>query len=763
MAIASASDNSTWLLDSGASHHVTADLNNLSLHTPYDGPDDIVIGDGTGLHITHTGSTSLQTPSHSFKLHDVLCVPNMKRNLISISQFCKTNNTSIEFLPTSFHVKDSVKTSPAEWHHRLGYPSESILRHIASTFSLAVSKISHCKDCYCNKSHKLSFFQSTIVSHTPLQIIFSDVWTSPIHSVDNFKYYVIFVEHYTHYIWLYPLARKSDVSVVFPRFKALVENFFQTKIATLYSDNGGEYTGLRSFLSTAGISHLTTPPHTPEHNGFSKRRHRHIVETGLTLLSRASLPLSFWSYAFLTATYLINRLPTPTLDMISPYHKLFTSPPNYLKLRVFGCLCYPWLRPYSPHKSAPRSTPCVFLGYSPTQSAYLCYEPSSKKIYTSRHVRFVETEFPMSGLLPHLSRPDESTGSTWLSVPLLTPASSTPSQAQPSRTPLSGNPSIPSSTMPQGATLDSPALTLPPSSRGEEPTSHLPHPRPSKLPSSPPCRGETSSSAQRHSDQLENPSLPSPNIQLASNPTTAPTYRTSPIVTRTRNRIHKPITKLNLSALLAQEVEPKCVTQAIKDDKWRQAMSTEFDALVQNGTWELVPPNAAQNIVGCKWIFRIKRSPDGSIDRYKARLVAKGFHQRPGVDYHETFSPVVKPTTVRLVLSIAISRGWSLRQLDVNNAFLQGTLTEDVYMQQPQGFIDTDHPKHVCKLRKAIYGLKQAPCAWYNELRQFLLHSGFINSTADTSLFIFNQNEVTLYLLVYVDDIIITGSDSTAV
>lgn len=126
------------------------------------------------------------------------------------------------------------------------------------------------------------------------------------------------------------------------------------------------------------------------------------------------------------------------------------------------------------------------------------------------------------------------------------------------------------------------------------------------------------------------------------------------------------------------------------------------------------------------------------------------------MDYHETFNPVVKPTTIRTVLSIVVSQGWDIRQLDVNNAFLQGTLTEEVYMAQPQGFVDTDNPHHVCKLRKAIYGLKQAPRAWYNELRQFLLASQFTNSVADTSLFILNAKGIIIKLLVYVDDIIIT-------
>jgi histone deacetylase 1/2 len=135
-------------------------------------------------------------------------------------------------------------------------------------------------------------------------------------------------------------------------------------------------------------------------------------------------------------------------------------------------------------------------------------------------------------------------------------------------------------------------------------------------------------------------------------------------------------------------------------------MDAEHQALVKNKTWRLVPPPKGKNIIGCKWVYKIKRKADGSVDRYKARLVAKGYKQQYGIDYEDTFSPMVKAATIQIILSVAITKGWSLRQLDVQNAFLHGVLEEEVYMHQPPGYIDRKHPGYVCRLGKALYGLK---------------------------------------------------------
>jgi histone deacetylase 1/2 len=189
-------------------------------------------------------------------------------------------------------------------------------------------------------------------------------------------------------------------------------------------------------------------------------------------------------------------------------------------------------------------------------------------------------------------------------------------------------------------------------------------------------------------------------------------------------------------------------------------MKEEVHALHTQGTWSLVLLLANRNLVGCKWIFKVKRHSDGSIARNKARLVAKGFSQEPGLDYGEPFSPVVKPTTVRLVLALAAHFNWSLRQLDVKNAFLHGILQEEVYMSQPPGFEDLNHPHLVYKLHKSLYSLKHAPRAWNDRITQFLPSLGFETTYSDSSLFVKHAGHEIMVLLLYMDYIIIIGGVS---
>jgi histone deacetylase 1/2 len=271
------------------------------------------------------------------------------------------------------------------------------------------------------------------------------------------------------------------------------------------------------------------------------------------------------------------------------------------------------------------------------------------------------------------------------------------------------------------------------------------------------------------------PGSPTPAPNSSAAPSVAPAYDLPAVVppvqdstrprTRAQDGIHKSkvytdgTIRYGLSAVSA---EPRSIKEAMADPHWKNAMDTEYSALMKNKTWHLVPPKEGRNIIDSKWVFKIKTKSDGSIDCYKGRLIAKGYKQRYGIDYEDTFSPVVKAATIRLVLSLAVSFGWSLRQLDVRNAFLHGYLEEEVFMRQPLGYEDKDYPHYVCKLDKALYGLKQAPRAWYSRLSTKLQQLGIHPSKADVYLFFYNKGGITIFLLIYVDDIIVVNSSSAA-
>lgn len=190
---------------------------------------------------------------------------------------------------------------------------------------------------------------------------------------------------------------------------------------------------------------------------------------------------------------------------------------------------------------------------------------------------------------------------------------------------------------------------------------------------------------------------------------------THPMITRGKDGIFKP--KVFLTKFL--ETEPSTIQDALSHPLWRQAMADEYQALVQNNTWKVVSKPMDKKVVGCKWVFKIKRNSNGTISHYKAHLVAKGFHQSADLDYPETFSPIVKPTIIRVLLTLGIYYNWTIRQIDISNAFLHGILTDSVYTEQTRGFQVSDSFM-VCHLHKTIYGLKQAPRAWYECLSSFL-------------------------------------------
>lgn len=183
-------------------------------------------------------------------------------------------------------------------------------------------------------------------------------------------------------------------------------------------------------------------------------------------------------------------------------------------------------------------------------------------------------------------------------------------------------------------------------------------------------------------------------------------------------------------------LEPKSFEEAIKEEAWKKAMEEEIQVIKKNETWDLVKRPQDKDVIGVKWIFKTKLNPDGSVQRNKARLVAKGYSQQPGIDFQEIFAPVARLDTIRTLIALAAQKGWFLYQLDVKSAFLNGKLKEDVYVEQPQGFVVKGEESKVYKLKKTLYGLKQAPRAWYSEIDSYFLKTGFERSKSEPTLYV---------------------------
>ena len=332
------------------------------------------------------------------------------------------------------------------------------------------------------------------------------------------------------------------------------------------------------------------------------------------LLFQASLPPSFWCYALPHATYLINCIPTPFLHNISPYEKLHGHPCDISNLRVFGCLCYANTLKANRQKLDPRAHPCIFIGFKSHTKGYLVYDLHSHSIITSRNIIFYEDHFL------HFSETQQS----------------------------SLGPTVPSPGSFSGNQLDSPIETtptqpiMPESSNCEPPTE----------PSSPQPRRSTRTKhvptylRDYHSDLTS----------LTASTSTIVRYPLSSILSYSRlSPSHR-----HFIMSISSTIEPSSYAEAFRHDCWIKAMQAELQALQSNDTWTLtlLPPH--KTVIGCRWIYKIKYRADGSIERYKARLVAKGYTQMEGLDYLDTFSPVAKPTTVRLLLALAALNQWHL-------------------------------------------------------------------------------------------------------
>ncbi|KAM1541869.1 hypothetical protein ACFX15_011235 [Malus domestica] len=826
----------TWVLDTGATHHMTANLNNLSQATAYTGDEKIIIGNGQGLDVKHIGSTNLFTPVHCLFLKNVLHVPYITVNLLSVKQLCHDNDCWFICDDTVFFIQDKatnvviyqgrsdgelftipvtvfsrsgsvnkgtqgvkagfvgkmIKT--AIWHKRLGHPSEEILTAMLKAAKVPVSLDSSqmlCTSCISSKMCRQSFPVKQSSVTFLFERVHSDVWgPSPKVSIEGYRYYISFIDEFSRFLWIFPLVNKSEAVSAFIKFHAFVSNQFNTAIKCLQTDGGGEYMSkvFGDFLESKGIVHRISCPYTPQQNGISERKHRHLVETALTLMSEANLSPSFWYHACSYASFLINRMPSKVLQMKSPYQLLFDKVPDIHNLKVFGTAVYPFLRPYNANKLQARSAQCVFLGYALGYKGVVCYNVETRKMILSRHVIHDESVFPYTIL--HSTKVSDSSKTSSITQRPIVVQIPIATVLEDQNTPRTNNgeavQDMSLSISDHGAHSADRSGSLNEVSGSESlslsqgisslPDSSLITPSSIGIPQMLPVHNDT---------QLE-VILPF-SSPISSNLGESNNASVHPMVTRLKSgtipqRSYKgylatfpELQSLQLAedtyfgggfsflAVHSDDAEPSTFRKAATMPQWQSAMQDEYDSLRAQGTWELVPPPSDRTIIGSKWVYKIKKNPDGTVSRYKARLVAQGFSQEQGVDYSETFSPVVRHTTVRIVIALAAINHWDLRQLDIKNAFLHGELQEDIYMKQPQGFVDVTKPTHVCKLIKSLYGLKQAPRAWNSKFTSYLPAMGFKASTSDSSLFVKQCEKDMVILLLYVDDIIITGSNSSTV
>ncbi|KAJ0598803.1 putative RNA-directed DNA polymerase [Helianthus annuus] len=667
------------------------------------------------------------------------------------------------------------------WHRRLGHPSIGYL-HLLFPKLFSSNESLNCETCILAKSHRHSYKLNNTRVGLPFSLIHSDVWgPAEVVGGQNFCFLVLFIDDCTRMTWIYFLKHKSEVFDKFTMFYSMVQTQFKTNIQILRSDNGGEFKNdsMKQFCQNKGIIHQTTCPHTPEQNGTAERKNRILLEITRALLIESRVPKSFWPEAIATATYLINRLPTKALDLKTPLKTLsdFTKPPPTLTLppRVFGCSVYVNIPKIDRGKLGPFSEKCVFVGYGIDQKGYRCYSPRRRHMYTTLDCNFLETEYyytsqhsgqgeseyvdtlswlkwvPSSQEANHNVR-DESLASHQSGEPTV----SVTNQDPPSPVTIVSN----SDTHDNIQNVESHIDTSDIFDNHEidiEQTVQEEHGEP--IQEEQPIQEEHGVTTQE--ETTERYVLP-PRVNRG-----VPPKRYSPEKETSSSRYPMAnIAKGNLSreakafaSSLYDEQIPNSVEQALESKNWKDAMETEMKALVKNDTWEKCVLPQGKKLVGCRWVFTIKHKPDGTIERYKARLVAKGYSQTYGIDYSETFSPVAKIDTIRVLFSIAANEGWPLHQFDVKNAFLHGELKEEVYMEAPPGFTKTFKNKEVCRLKRTLYGLKQSPRAWFGRFTLTMKGYGFQQSNSDHTLFLKRRGKLVTCLIIYVDDMIITGND----
>lgn len=794
------SGDTLWMLDSGCTQHMTPYITDFIEYSQFDTPSHATLADNSSSMATLgsgrvTGITFVNNKPITIALDNVLLCPQLAYRTIAIrcldnKGFTVTHGNSqarIERHGTTFGIGSlrngqywlSLQPSPAVHsvshaalsvpitiaHQRFGHLNWEALHTLRGedpkVLGLTLDKTpkpeSPCEGCMLGKQHRRSFkISQTPPASEPFALVHSDL-DGPMRtpSITGSSYFCTFLDDHSGVVWVYYLKSKDEAITAFRKFKAMVETQYSRKIKVFRSDRGGEYMSreFQTLLETEGIIHNRTTPSTPEQNGKAERINRTLVEAAKSMLHAAGLSDGFWEEAVKTAVHVRNRAPHRGLGWRTPVEVLTGKKPDVSYFRVFGCLVYRLVLRDNRTKLEPNSEPMVFVGYEYGTKGYRLWDKRSRRIVISTDAVFDEQVFPNRPTPPIPPKP-----------PLIVRPSSVEPLTPPSQTNLSHD---------HGEHEEEPPLEQ----VGAPPDNAQPDPDPEAAPDEPAQPGT--------------PPLPPRIIQPPVTPPPAPP-RSPPSVhdqRRAARREHferqelrhssreRKVARAWREALAATEEEldeataaavtfpeePLTFKQAMRSDArthWEQAMQEEINSLKRHGTWELVDLPSDRKAVKCKWVYKVKFRPDGEIERYKARLVAKGFTQVKGIDFDETFAPVARLDSLRYLLALAALEDWEIHQVDVKSAYLNGELDEEIYMEQPEGFVAAGEERKVCRLLKALYGLKQAGRQWHLRLRSVLEKLGFVAfDSGDVSIFVLRrQVGDIIILIVYVDDITLMGN-----
>nr|GEU30053.1 hypothetical protein [Tanacetum cinerariifolium] len=516
----------------------------------------------------------------------------------------------------------------------------------------------------------------------------------------------------------------------------------KVSVRHIQTDNGTEFVNqtLREYYEQVDISHETSVARSPQQNGVVERRNRTLIEAARTMLIYAQAPLFLWAEAVAIACYTQNRSIIRLYHGKTPYELMHNKLPDLSFLYVFGDLCYPTNDSENFGKLQPKADIGIFIDYAPTKKAFRIYNRRTRRIVETIHVDFDE--------LTTMASEQSSSGPTLNEI---TPTTITPTVIAPIADVI---PPV------QAESTGSPSLT----------TVDQDAPSPSKSQTTP----ETQSSvipqdveedihdievAHMGNDPLFGVSIPEV-TSVQSSSTDHPLDNIVGQLSRpvsTRLQLHEQALFCYYDAFLTS-VEPKTYKDALTKSCRIEAMQEELNEFKRLEVWELVPRPDKVMVITLKWIYKVKLDKLEGILKNKARLVARGYRQEERIDFEESFAPVARLEAIRIFLAYAAHKNMVVYQMVVKTTFLNGILMEEVYVSQPDGFVDQDNPNHMYKLKNALYGLKQAPRAWYDILSSFLISQDFSKSLVDPTLFIRRNGNDLLLVQIYVDDIIFAAS-----